>query len=205
MKLSVNSLPSPMDRFNYLVDLRSRLIEEISGVQDAHGLLTWDDTRPNSTTRWHLRSLYFHARRGAAAFGLYIAERHGYCGSRTHGDDYIMEQVNDTPLMYADPRFHWRTPLDQGEFLCACPCSRSAKEKLHTVLHDVLFDKSSDQAFCSVLERVMGDIYEAYQRAGEKKPRSGIREYLLRALLTINDQILPQTVDDYIARRTAGA
>lgn len=193
-----------MDRFSYLVDLRQRLVAEISGVEDARGFLTWDDTRPNSTTRWRLRSLYSHALNGAASFGLHVAERHGYCRSKTHTDDYVMGDIDGVTLTYRDSRFNWSYPLNQGEYLYPCPCSASGKEKLHTVIYDVLFEVSADQDFCRVLERIVSDLYEALQRSGEKKPRSGIREYLLRALLTVNDHILPQTVEEYVSRRTAG-
>lgn len=189
-----------MDRFTYLVDLRKKIAAEISDVQDTRFSLFWNDTHPNSLSRSNVQKLFDHARSGATSLGVHIAVRHGDCRSKSHRDDYVMEPVDAHPLTYGDPRFVWSTALDQGGCLCPCPCSNSGREKLHTVIYDVLYEASADQGFCATLERILADLYEALQRAGEKKPRSGIREYLLRALLTVNDHIRPETLEDYIAQ-----
>ncbi|MER9586483.1 hypothetical protein [Mesorhizobium sp. M0276] len=47
-------------------------------------------------------------------------------------------------------------------------------------------------------------VSTAIQYAGDKHPRSGIREHLLQAIVTLNDAILPQTVDAYIASQETG-
>lgn len=192
-----------MDRFEYLVDLRKQIAAEISGVDDAAFSLFWDDTRPNWLTRARLLGLFDLARDGAEAFGLYVAARHCECGSKSHCDTYMMAPVGGRPIAYRDPAFIWSDPLDQGEQDCPCPCTSSNRHKRHWVIRDVLFDKTADRAFCDALERILGDLYEAKQRAGDKKPRSGIREHLLRALLAVNDQILPETIDEYIAQHSA--
>jgi hypothetical protein len=186
-----------------LVDLRSKIREELSDVQDAGNSLFWDDTRPNRLTRSNLFRLYQHAREGAEAFGVYILARHADCGSRSHKEDYVMEPIGNREVAYGDPSFVWSHPLDQATGESACPCSKSTKARKHWVIYDLIYDKRADQAFCVELEKVLTDLYEAAGRAGPKKPRSAIREYLLRALLVVNDQILPEPVEAYIASRSA--
>ncbi|MGL0944869.1 hypothetical protein ACSTDY_21780 [Vibrio vulnificus] len=47
---------------------------------------------------------------------------------------------------------------------------------------------------------ILGDIGDAIDSAGEKRPRSAIREWLLRAMLNINDQLLPIPMDDFVIK-----
>lgn len=79
-----------------------------------------------------------------------------------------------------------------------CPCGGD-RGREHWVILDVLFAKDADQAFCEVVEDILSDLYHAVSNAGDRKPRSGIRERLLRALLLINDNIRPDRLEVYIA------
>ena len=62
--------------------------------------------------------------------------------------------------------------------------------------------KNAGHELCSKLEEVLSDINESIACAGEKESRSAIRENLLRAVLGINDQLLPEPMDSYIRRKT---
>lgn len=189
-----------MDRFNYLTRLRTSVAAEIRGVQDAKGYLAWDNTRPNYLTKSSLTRLFDEARAGAEHFGVYVVHRHSSCGSKRHVEEYLMENVAAEGLTYGDARFEWRCPLDQRLMKRSCPCG-SDRGREHWVLMDVLFAKGADQAFCEVVERILSDLFEAVSNAGHRKPRSGIRERLLRSLLVINDNIRSDSLDAYIAER----
>lgn len=189
-----------MDRFTFLTRLRTSVAAEISGVQDAKGYLPWDNTRPNYLTKSSLARLFDDAREGAEHFGVHVVHRHSSCGSKRHVRDFFMENVGDNELTYGDARFEWRYPLDQRLMKRPCPCGGD-RGREHWVLMDVLFAKSADQAFCEVVERILSDLSEAVLNAGDRKPRSGIRERLLRSLLVINDNIRPDSLDAYIAER----
>lgn len=193
-----------MDRFGFWLELRTLISEAISGVQNAGSSLFWDDSRPNWLSRSTLRHLYATAKAGAEGCGVHVAVRHSDCGAPTHVDHYVMEPIGGRPLAFADERFEWRHPLYQGETTRCCPCSRDEREAAHWVIYDVLFETWADQDVCEALGRVLSDLFEAMECAGDRKPRSGIREHLLRALITVNDQILPQRIDDYIAERIGG-
>lgn len=191
-----------MTRFEFLVDVRQRLISEISGTKDAGSFLYWDDTRPNWSTQRSVNLLFDEARKSAEKFGVYVVQRHGNCGRRTHRDYFVYMPIAGHSIRYDDPEFIVADVLDQGEWLCACPCSRNPTEIRHTVLIDVIYAKSADSTFCNAMTSILSDIYRAMKSAGNKRPRSGIREYLLRAMLKTNDLILPQSVDAYIAEQS---
>lgn len=190
-----------MDRLTYLTHLRAAVTTAICGVQDASGSLLWDDTRPNYLTKMNLERLFGGAKAGAESFGVFVVNRHGPCGSKRHGEDYLLEPVAGEIVSYRDPRFISRGPIQQGVVSLACPCGGDRKRP-HTVLVDVLFAVAADQAFCCALEDILTDLDAAIDKAGDRKPRSGIREHLLRALLVISDHIRPETLDDYIAKQT---
>lgn len=192
-----------MERFDYLTCLREGILEEIGLVENADRPLFWDTTRPNYLTRNRLRVLFEKALDGAQNFGLYISARHCHCGSIRHVPEYIMESIAGVAISYRDSRYVWSQPLHQGEEDSFCPCKGKKIESAHWVIYDVIYEKTADQEFCSTLERVLNQVYEAFHQAGDKKPRSGIRECLLLALLIINDEILPQSVDAYIAAQKA--
>lgn len=197
------SLGGELERFDYLVALREKVAAEISGVRDSEFSLWWDDSRSNWLTRPRLWNVYRQACEGAEAFGIYIVGRHGICGSRSHRPEYIMAPLAGRSIEYRDPEFTWEYFISQGFEESPCPCTGSKRDKRHYVIYDVLFDKAADQRFCRSLQSILSDLHEAAERSGDKKPRSGIREHLLRALITINDHVLPQTVSAYIAERTA--
>lgn len=187
-----------MDRFTYLTRLRTSVIAEISGVQDAKSFLAWDDTRPNHLTKTNLTQLFEDARKGAERFGVFVVHRHSSCGSKRHVEDYLMERGVADALAYGDARFVWRYPLDQRSMDRPCPCGGDQGRE-HWVLMDVLFARNADKVFCEVVEAVLSDLFGAVLNAGDRKPRSGIRERLLRALVVINDNIRPDRLEAYIA------
>lgn len=191
-----------MHRLTYLAHVREAVTSAVSGVQDANCSLFWDDTRPNHLTKANLALLFEEAKRGAASFGVFVVNRHAPCGSRRHGEAYLLESISGETMSYGDPRFVWRYPLEQGisSRPCPSPCDDDGKRP-HTVLVDVLVAVDADQSFCSGLCDILTDLHAAIDKAGDKKPRSGIREHLLRALLIINDHIRPEPLDDYIANQ----
>ena len=191
-----------MDQFDFLVGLRADIIREIRGVSDAEPSLFWDDTRPNSLTRNRLKALWTKAVIGAEPHGVSVAVRHCDCGEQGHGDTYLMEPIGSGPIEYRDPRFIWQESLGQVMEYRSCPCD--GRNRDHYVIYDLIFERRADQEFCRRLGRVFVDLFDAMERSGDKRPRAAIREYLLRALIQLADLILPEPIDDYIARRAEG-
>jgi hypothetical protein len=89
----------------------------------------------------------------------------------------------------------------QGDRICICPCSAENRPTKHWVIDDIIYDRGANQDLCNSLEDIFLDINEAVNSSGDKMPRSAIREYLLRAALRINDQLLPEPMNKYIHDR----
>lgn len=89
----------------------------------------------------------------------------------------------------------------QGNRYCACPCSSTKELTDHWVIDDVVYKQGSDLDQCEKLEYILRDIYKSTECAGDNKPRSAIRENLLRAVLRINDELLPEPMDSYIKKK----
>lgn len=187
--------------FLFCVSLRAALLEQITGIENAGFSLYWDNSSPNSLTRRKLEALYEIHLTKAAAHGVYVVTRHSDCGRRKH-KDYVMSNPYGLDLKYKDSRFVWPGgQMYQGKRMDVCPCNTSGELSEHWVIEDVIYDPQKDQKVCDKIERVLSDIHDAIQKSRDNRPRSAIREYLLRAVIQLNDLILPLPVDEYIAAR----
>lgn len=194
------------DIWDYFVGLRQELVTATTGIRDAGFSLYWDDTTPNHVTRSRLRSILDRRTREAAKFGVFVVTRHGDCGRRGHyrnADQYGYLTTNSyqMDIPYQDERFVWDGELFQGTRREPCPCSKKGEPVEHHVIDDIVFDKVSDLTRNKVVANVLSDLRSAIDASRDKHPRSGIREYLLRAIIQLNDVILPVGVDDHIKGR----
>ena len=190
-----------MDQFEYLINLRRELIKQIGVIEDSRHSLWWDDTTSNYTTRGYLSDILQRYTDLAATHGILIVTRHCDCPNKRH-PEYPTSNQYGYSIPYRSEKFVWEgDQLYQGKRFCTCPCSTRNTPSDHHVIDDFVFEKDADLIFCRQLSNVLSDVRRAMDSSANKKPRSGIREYLLRALLNLNDAILPQTIDEYINRR----
>jgi hypothetical protein len=190
-----------MDQFSYLVGLRQEVIGQIGGIENARPSLWWDDTMSNSSTRRALSEMLERNIALVAHYGILLVTRHCDCPNKRH-PEYPTNNRYGLSIPYRSDQFIWEEDqLYQGKRFCTCPCSAQNSPSDHNVIDDIVFRRDSDLVFCRQVTSVLWDISRAVAKSENKKPRSGIREHLLRALLTINDAIMPQGVDDYINRR----
>jgi hypothetical protein len=191
-----------MSILEFYVKLRREIIAVICGVEDSHNYLFWDNTTPNYTTKSNLSIIYDRYIKHSEAFGVYMIDRHCDCGSPSHNeigsDGYVMDYILDPNIKFGDSRFIWENTFDKGDIESICPCAKSNLSSKHRVLQQVCFDAEADQSICKTIDGIFDDLYQAIRNAGDKQPRSAIREYLLRAVIKINDAILPCTMDEYI-------
>lgn len=140
----------------------------------------------------------------AKHFGVYVVTRHSSCPNKQHNKNFDYPTSNNFGLdiKYGDPRYKWTMyQLFQGERYCSCACSDMNKPTNHWVIDDFVYDKEMVRNFdADKLINILSDIVEAIDSAGEKRPRSAIREWLLRAVLNINDELLPISMDDFVTR-----
>jgi len=186
----------------FYVKLRSEINAVICGVENSNSYLYWDNTTPNSSTKSKLINIYDRYIKHCEAFGVHMIDRHCDCGSPGHdevgSDGYVMDYASAPDMKYGDSRFIWVNTLSKGDIESICPCSKNNLPSKHTVLQQVCFDAKADQSTCKTLDSIFDDLYQAIRNSGDKQPRSAIREYLLRAVIKINDAILPCTMDEYI-------
>ncbi|KAA3509682.1 hypothetical protein CPJ18_07235 [Agrobacterium rosae] len=191
-----------MNQFEYLVGLRRDLLGQIGLIKSSKYLFSWDDTISNYTTRRALIDILERYINAGADLGLLVVTRHSTCPNKRH-PDYPTSNKYGYDIPYRSDEFIWEgNQLYQGKRICICPCSVRNAPSENWVIDDFVFKRDADLIFCRQLSSALIDVHCAIESSGDKKTRSGIREYLLRAILTLNDAILPQTVEEYISRRT---
>lgn len=185
--------------FEFCASLREEVLKQLSGVENSNGYLSWDTTTPNGTIGRRLDLMLNKYILQSREFGVHIVTRYSSCSNPNHRD-YPTENRYDLSISYLDPNFIWGGgQLYQGPRRSKCPCSEHNKVDMNHVIDDIIYGKDADLDKCKQLDRIFQDISTSMQCAGNNKSRSGIREHLLRAIVRLNDTILPQTVDDYIA------
>ena len=94
--------------------------------------------------------------------------------------------------MLGDERYKW---LDFSHFkenvYCECGCFSLFKNPFwHYFYETAFFDNSKDTEIPSSIGSILNDVVMAILCASDKMPRSGIREYLLRAIVKIDSEKL---------------
>ena len=193
-----------MDIHQYCISLRKKIVVLVTGIHNAGFSLYWDNTTPNHITKRKLQRVYDQYFELAAEFGIFLVTRHTNCSYKNHelADahfGYMCSNKYNKNISYRDPEYIWDgAQMYQGSRVCICPCSPEKEPKEHWIIEDIIYSKDADLTKARSLYSILSDIYCAIEQSGDKQPRSGIREYLLRAILQLNDMILPTTVEDYI-------
>lgn len=188
-----------MNLFEYYVALRGDILRIVTGVENSAHSLFWDNTTPNNITKGRLEKLHEKYLAAAREFGLFMVTRHCDCPNPNHAT-YPISNRYGLDISYRGSGYIWGGGgFFQGARSCICPCSNKNKVTKHHVIDDIIYDENSDVDVCKGLEKILGDIFDSIGCAGDKKPRAAIREYLLRAVLRINDELLPEPMDAYIA------
>lgn len=190
-----------MSIFKFYVELRADLLEQLSGVQNSNGYLSWDNTTPNYILKTRLERLLDKYVKKVGALGMYKVTRYANCSNPNH-DGYPTENGYGLNIVYGDDSFIWNhQQIFQGERICCCPCSSANKVGKSHVIDEFVYNSESAAKLGEMLFDILDDVSSAIKRSSDNRSRSGIRECLLRGLLRVNDAILPQTVDEYISSR----
>ena len=159
----------------------------------------WDNTPANSATKRELSAQFAKDVIDAEAQGVLVVTRHVDCPNKNHIEYCV--SISKFGKKYPSQKYVWSNwQLYQGERLCKCPCSESNKVSQHTVIDDFFFSVDCDKRVSQAIASYLIDLGRAIDYCEGKRPRSGIREVLLRALIQVNDAILPESVEDYIQR-----
>ena len=176
-----------MTYLEYLESLRKAIWFEITGTEDANQYLWADESRPNSCTKKIITSLLREYLYLAAPFGLCSITYHADCTNPNHKNSIkCNSEVTHNP--HDDPNYDW---LDLS--LCGlyeysqCPCSVSNKKYYHDVSFSSFYKKGDHGA--AFIASILEEFEFAILNAENKRPRSGIREYLLRAIIQLDEII----------------
>lgn len=187
-----------MTLIEFYVGIRKEILEQISGVTNSNGYIIWDNTTQNFVTKSRLESLLSKYIDFSKQFGVYVVTRYSGCSNPKH-DGYPTEDRYGLRITYGDPRFIWDGyQLHQGDRYSMCPCSAGNTPRQNHVIEDIVFEKGKDIEACRRIASILEDLSGAMGAAGDKKPRSGIREHLLKSVLRLNDALLPRPMDEYI-------
>lgn len=187
-----------MTLFLFYLSVRDDLLFQISGVKNSNGILTWDDTTPNYIIKNRLSALLDSYVLRLSALGMFMVTRYCSCTNSAH-NNYIVSDGYGLDVSYRDARYTWSDhQLFQGNRNAICPCSPTNKLGECYVIDEFIYSDASFLERSKRIFEILEDVSIAVSRANDNRSRSGIRESLLRALLRVNDAILPQSVDDYV-------
>lgn len=191
-----------MKIINLLIEVRQEILGILGAIEDASDGMGWDTTRSNSSARGDLQRLLKKHLPLAEKFGIYVVTRHCSCPSPIH-NDHVISKGRHGIRNRNNQNFIWTgEQLFQGDRHSVCPCTSSAKPTKHWVIDEMVIRLHGATKRHHVFVNAIGDVNQAIENAGDNKPRSAIREYLLRAVLKLNDGILPQSVSEYIVSRS---
>jgi hypothetical protein len=196
-----------LNLFTYLTELRSELLEAMSGAKDSENYYL-DESNPSWLNEMRLKKLLEKYLSLAESFGGYLVTRHAECPNPSHYGYYASNSYG------LDIKYDSLKPLDEqlgykwtghqffiGNRECICPCSPDNTSSDHRVFDEFIFSLEADEVTSNSLPSILMDILIAVNKSGHGKARSGAREHLLRAVLKINDLLLPLTVDEYISQQ----
>ena len=195
-----------MNTLEYYANLRSEIIEVLSGVKNANCNIGWDNTTPNFLIRRALREIHNkYLKLATDNFGIYVVTRHSDCNQKNHykiDDGYPTSNNYGLDIKYINSKYIWTgIQIYQGDRICICPCTNNNTKSNHWVIDELVYDPEvRPDIKKEIIADILEDIYIAQECSGDKQPRASIREYLLRAIIKINDQILPIPVDEFIKK-----
>lgn len=196
------------EKLDYFISLRKDLLSQIGWIPDSYS--DWIHTRCNKDTQQSLILLLDKYVREAKKFNVYLVTEYMEEPKYLKNLDGIVIK-DGQPVVQGDPDYTWGASLYLGTLGNRRPYlfednfsvngllryKISEKQKNSFVHERLIFKKDSQTS--EIINAILDDIAKSVSRAYEKQPRSGIREYLLRALIRVNDNILPFTVEEYIA------
>lgn len=208
------------DEFQVALWLRQKIIDMIAGVEDATDL-GWSDTSPNWLTDSRLNEFIKEAIQRLEGVGVVRIEGYAPCGASKH--EALAAKASDGSgywRLVVDgraPEAKWLKGIDKVEldgigmdvsafdFIRpkSCPCQPKSKTNNASVVEFFAWrthSRTKNGSLVSVVEI----LKEARRKSQEKRPRSGVREQLLRGLLMLEATIAPVSAADHIAHRGEG-
>ncbi len=190
-----------MKLIDFYVDLRAEILEVMSGIKNADPSLFFDSTKSNSQIKTELNNIFIKYSDSAREFGVEVFYRYYRCSNKRHRDtvslscDGVRFLGDDVYKSYEQFFVLWDETM-----LLKCPCSRNNQVEINSRQVLLGFKAGEYSAEKDAVNRSLAYVAYAKDCAADKKPRSGIRENLLIAILVLNDAIAPEKMSDTINR-----
>lgn len=124
--------------------------------------------------------------------------RHANCGRTRHpASGYAFEDNHLAIKRNDDERYRFRA-LFSLSGRRPCPCGNRSRYDAHKIEVVLAFPVGILDFHQRQLIEVLEHLGNSVELSDRSRPRSAIREALLRCILTLNDCILPQTVDQFV-------
>ncbi|WP_114283710.1 hypothetical protein [Candidatus Halocynthiibacter alkanivorans] len=206
----------------FAAQVRQKIIDILAGIRDAQGYM-FSDSSPNWLTSRKIQELIDYFETELQTLGAIRVIAHAPCGHRQHerfavwkdGKSkgywrYVFEDGSTDFDLLQNGELFLNGVVMETDFTSvkncvtssskACPCNPRKRAEMHAIGAFYVWPRAFDSRLCE-LSKLIFVFQEAQDQANEHRPRSGIREQMWRALFTIEQLIVSETVDDHISRR----
>lgn len=191
-----------MKAIDFYIDIRAEIIEVLSGIENADPSLFFDSTKTNYQIQGELKRVFNKYLDIAYKFGVVVVYQYYGCSNKRHRDvvSFSSDGVRAMGWDNVYTSHKIMMTLDTEKVMVKCPCSRNNPIELNSRQVMLGFKAGMSSEENHAVAEALANIAYAIDCAEEKKPRSGIREHLLIAILILNDAISPEKMSDTINR-----
>ena len=200
----MTEIQAPNTQLKMLLDLYSKLHFLTLRIHNAAGAP--DPTESNSTYRLYVLDLLTWFAKEAERMGVVYLKRHTSCGHPLHHEDmYVIENNFGLSIDYElsigeGHQYQWvDMNLGQKKVWSDCACGGKNGYQSHTVIPGIVRKTGADIEAVNKLAAILIDLHNGVELASLSRPRSAIRERLLRALLKVIDLLLPTSMEYYVS------
>lgn len=211
------------DELQVAAKLRSDIVYLVGAIRDSsQGWMRFNDPSPNWLTSGRLKNCLDEYEQSLIRIGALRVHLHGPCGSHKH------EELASHVYGHGG---YWRYELDGGlsdadlaadgcivvngrpmetvfdDALASqtgstrpCPCMLGETAAEHTVSEYFLWPRRNESRLVELVELTL-TLKRAIDKSEDRKRRSGIREFLLQALIKLDDMILEENSEGVLLRR----
>ena len=182
--------------FKFLVNLRKKIKDMIPKIKDATPY-SWNQYT-NYDYECNLQKLFVYAAQIVEDFGVVLVKMYHHPHYSSIIETYDPDTIGKRKFKISDYNNY-----ETGCFIIMkaenvmCPRCRSKQGKEHEISVHYFIDKQNT-VFAKKYLQILHFIYNSVENCGYRNSRSSIREPLHKALIELNDLILPQTIDSYI-------
>ena len=185
-----------------ILEFRSAVKTSISRIEDAVGYENDDRTIPNWETKQNLQALLDDFLCKVKPYGFRVITSHLSCSNSEHNREIfneLSERDIDIDLEHFEDIKDRSYCVDVGKTYAICKCDESDYSQ-YDIFLDIYGEKGELLNIHRKLSVVYHEVREAILNCRDRGPRSAIRERLYKAVIAIDEIILPFDIEEYALR-----